>query len=85
MKMNFLDFVWGLKWDFLKKMLLQKWILPKDIEGVDFNNLNDLNALAERIMPNIIKSNPNVANLIKQNANLVGDKQKDVVEVIDAI
>lgn len=83
--MNFLDFVWGLKWDFLKKMLLQKWILPRDIEGVDFNNLNDLNALAERIMPNIIKSNPNVANMIKQNANLVGDKQKDVVEVIDAI
>lgn len=83
--MNFLDFVWGLKWDFLKKMLLQKWILPRDIEGVDFNNLNDLNALAERIMPNIIKSNPNVANIIKQNANLVGDKQKDVVEVIDAI
>jgi hypothetical protein len=52
---------------------------------VDFNNLNDLNALAERIMPGIIKSNPNVANMIKQNANLVGDKQKDVVEVIDAI
>lgn len=85
MKMNFLDFIWGLKWDFLKKMLLQKWILPRDIEGVDFNNLNDLNALAERIMPDIIKSNPNVANMIKQNANLVGDKQKDVVEVIDAI
>lgn len=83
--MNFLDFIWGLKWDFLKKMLLQKWILPRDIEGVDFNNLNDLNALAERIMPDIIKSNPNVANMIKQNANLVGDKQKDVVEVIDAI
>lgn len=83
--MNFLDFVWGLKWDFLKKMLLQKWILPRDIEGVDFNNLNDLNALAERIMPDIIKSNPNVANMIKQNANLAGDKQKDVVEVIDAI
>jgi len=83
--MNFLDFIWGLKWDFLKKMLLQKWILPRDIEGVDFNNLNDLNALAERIMPDIIKSNPNVANMIKQNANLAGDKQKDVVEVIDAI
>lgn len=83
--MNFLDFIWGLKWDFLKKMLLQKWILPRDIEGVDFNNLNDLNALAERIMPCIIKSNPNVANMIKQNANLAGDKQKDVVEVIDAI
>lgn len=83
--MNFFDFIWGLKWDFLKKMLLQKWILPRDIEGVDFNNLNDLNALAERIMPDIIKSNPNIANMIKQNANIVGDKQKDVVEVIDAI
>lgn len=85
MKMNFLDFVWGLKWDFLKNMLIQKWVSSKDIEWVDFNNLNDLNALAERIMPNIIKSNPNIANMIKQNANLVGDKQKDVVEVIETI
>jgi hypothetical protein len=46
--------------------------------------MNDLNSLAEKIMPNIIKSNPNIANMIKQNASMLGaDKQKEVTEIID--
>ena len=66
-------------------MLLQKWIPESDLQWFDFNNINDLNAMAEKIMPWLIQKNPNIANLIKQNANLVWDKQKDVVEVIDSI
>ena len=51
---------------------------------MDFNNINDLNQLAEKIMPNIIKSNPNIANLIKQNSSMLGEeKSKEVCEVID--
>ena len=83
--MNFFDFIWGLNGEFVKNMLLQKWISHQDIQGVDFNNMNDLNALAEKIMPNLIKQNPNIKNLIKQNSSMLWDKQKDVVEVIDAI
>ena len=45
--------------------------------------MDQLNKLAEQIVPWLIKSNPNIANLIKQNANLAGDKKNDVVEVMD--
>ena len=82
--MDFMAFLGGLKWEFLKQKLLQAWISPNDIQWVDFNNINDLNSLAEKIMPNIIKSNPNIANMIKQNSNLLwAEKQKEVCEIID--
>ena len=82
--MDFMAFLGGLKWEFLKQKLLQAWISPNDIQWVDFNNMNDLNSLAEKIMPNIIKSNPNIANMIKQNSNLLwAEKQKEVCEIID--
>jgi hypothetical protein len=47
--------------------------------------LQDLNKLAEDIMPGIIKSNPYIANLIKQSSsNLPKEKQEEIVQVIDA-
>ena len=55
------------------------------LEWVDFNNMDQLNQLAEQIVPWIIKNNPNVANMIKQNANLVGDKKEEVVQMIDKL
>lgn len=82
--MDFMAFLGGLKGEFLKQRLLAAGISPNDIQWVDFNNMNDLNTLAEKIMPNIIKSNPNIANMIKQNASMLGaDKQKEVTEIID--
>lgn len=83
--MNFNDFMGSLKWDFLKSRLIALWVEPHTLEGVDFNNMDQLNKLAEQIVPWLIKSNPNIANLIKQNANLVGDKKEEVVEVIDKL
>lgn len=83
--MNFNDFMGSLKWDFLKSRLIALWVEPHTLEGVDFNNMEQLNKLAEQIVPWLIKSNPNIANLIKQNANLVGDKKEEVVEVIDKL
>ena len=83
--MNFMDFMGTLKGDFLKSRLLAMWVEPHKLEGVDFNNMDQLNQLAEQIVPWLIKKNPNIANLIKQNANLVWDKKDDVVEVIDKL
>lgn len=83
--MNFADFMWTLKGDFLKQRLLALGIEPHKLEWVDFNNIDQLNQLAEQIVPWLIKSNPNVAKLIKQNANLVGDKKDEVVETIDKV
>ena len=83
--MSFMDFMGTLKGDFLKSRLIAMWVPAHQLEWTDFNDINQLNKLAEQIVPDLIKKNPNIANLIKQNANLVGDKQKDVVEVIDKI
>lgn len=85
MKMNFFTFLSGLKWDFLKNIVLKSGIPPKEIEWVDFNDINSINAFAERIWPSIIKANPTIANMIKQNSSMLGEKQKDVVEVIDSL
>lgn len=83
--MNFNDFMGSLKWDFLKSRLIALWVEPHTLEGVDFNNMEQLNKLAEQIVPWLIKSNPNLANLIKQNANLAGEKKEEVVQVIDKL
>ena len=83
--MNFSDFMWTLKWDFLKSRLLSLWIEPHKLEWVDFNNIEQLNQLAEQIVPWLIKSNPQIANLIKQNASVVWSKKDEVVEVIDKL
>lgn len=81
--MKFWDFMWSLTWQWLKSRLIALWVEPHKLEWVDFNNMEQLNQLAEQIVPWLIKSNPNIANLIKQNANLAGDKKEEVVEVID--
>lgn len=82
--MDIFSFFNWLKGDFLRQKLIQAGISPNDLQGVDFNNINDLNRLAEKIVPWMIKSNPNVANLIKQNSSMLGaEKQKEVCEVID--
>ena len=81
-----MQFIGGLKGEFLKQRLLQAGISPNDIQGIDFNNINDLNLLAEKIAPKLIRANPNIANMIKQNSSMLGkDKQREVVEVIDAM
>ena len=59
------------------------WVEPHKLEWVDFNDMEQLNQLAESIVPWMIKKNPNIANLIKQNANLAWDKKDEVVEVIN--
>lgn len=82
--MDFMSFLGGLKWEFLKQKLLQAWISPNDIQWVDFNNINDLNQLAEKVVPWMIRANPNIANMIKSNAGLVWDKQAEVVQTIDS-
>ena len=84
--MDFLQFMGWVKGEFIRQKLLQMWISPNDLQGVDFNNMNDLNQLAEKIWPKLIKANPNIAWLIKQNSGMFwAEKQKEVVEVIDAM
>lgn len=75
-----------MKGEILKNALLKQWIQPHQLEWVDFNNMEQLNQLAETIMPELIKKNPVMANIIKQNSTMLGaEKQKEVVETIDKL
>lgn len=74
-----------MKGEILKNALLKQWIEPHQLEWVDFNNIEQLNQLAETIVPSLIKKNPMIANMIKQNANLLWSKKEEVVQVIDKI
>lgn len=84
--MGISDFFNNMKGELLKNALLKQWIQPHQLEWVDFNNMEQLNQLAETIVPDLIKKNPMVANLIKQNSSMLWtEKQKEVVEVIDKL
>ncbi|MBO7717044.1 MAG: hypothetical protein J6S85_25990 [Methanobrevibacter sp.] len=48
--------------------------------------MEQLNELAQTIVPDLIKKNPMIANIIKQNSSMLGaEKQKEVVEVINKL
>lgn len=84
--MGISDFFNNMKGELLKNALLKQWIQPHQLEWVDFNNMEQLNQLAETIVPDLIKKNPMMANLIKQNSSMLwAEKQKEVVEVIDKL
>ena len=75
-----------MKGELLKNALLKQWIQPHQLEWVDFNNMEQLNQLAETIVPELIKKNPMVANMIKQNSSMLwAEKQKEVVDVINKL
>lgn len=82
--MNLLDMFWNLKWEFIRQRLLQLWISPNDLQGIDFNNMNDLNSLAEKIVPKLLNWNAQLKEQLKKNsAMLWSEKSKEVCEVID--
>ena len=80
------NILWSLKWDLLKQALLKAWVEPHKLEGVDFNNMEQLNQLAGQLLPDLFKSNPQAVELIKQRSSVFGsEKQKEIVDVIDNI
>lgn len=57
------------------------WI---NTDGVNFNDMNSINQFAEKILPWMIKGNPQMKDFIKQNiGNLNKEQQDEVVKVID--
>ena len=80
------NILWSLKWGLLKTALLKAWVEPHKLEGVDFNNMDQLNQLAGQLLPDLFKSNPQAANLIKQRSAMFGkENQEEIVKVIDNI
>lgn len=69
----------------IKQKLMNMWIPAKDLEWVDFNNMNSINQLAQKIMPNLLRKNPQIAKQIKESNWLDWKTKEDVAEVIDSI
>lgn len=70
---------WNIQWK-----LQQLWINPADMQWVDFSNPASLEELAKKIVPWLLKSNPQIAQQIKQVApQYVPDKADDIVQIIN--
>lgn len=69
---------WDIQWK-----LQQLWISSQDLQWVNFNDPASLEQLAQKIMPWLLKSNPWIANQIKQIApQYAPDKVWEIVDII---
>lgn len=69
----------------IREKLIKAWVSAKDLEWVRFDDPESLNNLAQKIMPWLLKNNPQVAQQIKENWILQWQTKQDVVEIIDSI
>lgn len=83
--MNLLQMMLWLNWGSIKQKLLQMGVPENDLQGVNFYDMNSLNQLAEKIMPQMLKNNPNMKNFVKQNQNFFWDRKDEVIEVVDKL
>ena len=67
----------------IKAKLLKMWIPESEMKWVDFNNMNSLNEFAKKIVPNLLKKNPDFAQQIKESWRLQGQTKKEVDSIID--
>ena len=78
MLMQMLNAFW-----WIKNRLTNLWVNPADLQNVDFNDPYALNDLAAKIMPNLLKANPNAASQIKQAAKqFAPDREAEIVEMV---
>lgn len=76
--LQMVNMFWG-----IKNKLLQLWVNPQDLQNVNFNDPGSLNELAAKIMPWLLKNNPQVANQIKQQVkSFAPDKSAEVIDMI---
>ena len=68
----------------LRESIIRSWISAQDLQWVDFTSKESLGKLAERIMPKLLKQNPQIAQRIKNSGWLDAQTKEKVTEVIDA-
>lgn len=67
----------------VQSKLQQLWVDPSLLQWVNFSDPNSLNELAQKVMPNLLKQNPQAAQQIKQIAwQYAPDKVNEIVEII---
>jgi len=65
----------------LQNKLQQMWI---PTQWVNFNDMNSLNDFAQKILPTLLKNNPQAKEMIKQNAQTM-EQGEEIVKIIDSI
>ena len=81
---NLLYLLMGM-WDFsgIKNKLLELWVPPETLEDVNFNNIQSLNALAQKIMPWLLANNRQLVGKIKSMSSMLwAEKQKEIWSII---
>lgn len=75
--------LWNFLWQMLQSKLQQMGV---NTQWVNFNDMNSINDFASKILPWMIKNNPQMKEIIKQNLwNLDKDKQEEVMNTINSI
>ena len=69
----------------IREKLIKAWVNQQELQGVNFTDPESLDKLAQKIMPKLLKNNPQIAKQIKESWWLDEKTKEDVAEVIDAI
>ena len=69
----------------IREKLIKAWVNANELQWVDFTDPESLNKLAQKIMPNLLRNNPQIAKQIKESGWLDGETKQEVAEVIDNI
>lgn len=67
----------------IREKLIKAWVSAKDLEWVKFDDPESLNNLAQKIMPWLLKNNPQAAQQIKESWLLQWETKQEVVQIID--
>lgn len=66
-----------------RETLINAWVSPQDLQWVDFSDPTSLSKLAAKVMPEILRKNPNFAKQIKESNLLQWKEKEEVIEVVD--
>lgn len=83
--MDFLQMLLWFNWNSIKNKLIQMGIPENEMQGVNFNDMNSLNQFAEKIVPTMLKNNPNMKNFVKQNSSFFWNRKDEVIDIVDKL
>ena len=68
-----------------RETLIKAWVSAQDLQWVDFSDPSSLWNLAAKIMPEVLRKNPQIAEQIKSSWWLEWKQKQEVIEMIDKI
>ena len=68
----------------IREKLLKAGVNAQELQWVDFTSKESLGKLAQKIMPKLLKQNPEIAQKIKNSGWLDTETKEKVTEIIDA-